>query len=118
MKIQGTHFGASPGQVVFPGVGYYGDILQWSDTVILCRVPFGVPSSGSVKVHTAVGVEGAGAYFQVTDPTTIYVDANHTPDVENGTTTYPFSTIQRGIDAATFQDNVIVKPGTTMKISP
>lgn len=111
MKIQGAHFGTSTGTVIFPGVGYFGEILQWSDTVILCRVPWS-PFSGDVKVRTSVGVDSAGVYFDVTNPTTIYVDVNHTPDIENGSISYPFSTIERGIYAATYQDAVIVKPGT------
>jgi len=111
MKIQGTHFGTSPGTVVFPGINYFGEILQWSDTLILCRVPF-CPVSGNVKVRTSVGVDSAGVYFDITDPTTIYVDVNHTPDVENGSISYPFSEIERGIYATTYADTVIVKPGT------
>jgi hypothetical protein len=111
MKIQGTHFGSSPGTVIFPGVGYFGEILQWSDTLILCRVPSS-PVSGNVVVRSSVGVNSEGAYFDVTNPTTIYVDVNHTPDVENGTISHPFSTIERGIWAATGTDTVIVKPGT------
>jgi len=108
MKIQGTHFGSSPGTVVFPG-GYYGEELQWSDTLILCRNP--CPYSGDVIVRTAVGVNSAGVHFDFTNPTTIYVDVNHTPDVENGSISYPFSKIERGIYAATYADTVIVKPG-------
>jgi hypothetical protein len=109
MKIQGANFGSSPGMVVFPG-GYFGEELQWSDTLIVCRNP--CPYSGNVIVRTAVGVESAGVYFDVTNPTTIYVDVNHTPDVENGTTSYPFSTIERGIYPSTYADTIIVKPGT------
>jgi hypothetical protein len=114
MKIQGSHFGAAAGTVIFPGVGYYGDILQWSDTLILCRVPF-CPVSGDVVVQSSVGVNSSGVHFDITNPATIYVDANHTPDVENGTTDYPFSTIERGI-YATYGSapayTVIVEPGT------
>jgi hypothetical protein len=109
MKIQGTHFGSSPGTVVFPG-GYYGEQVQWSDTVILCRNP--CPYSGNVIVRSPVGVDSNGVYFDATDPTTIYVDVNHTPDIENGTIEYPFSTVERGIYATTWTDTVVVKPGT------
>jgi len=108
MKIQGTHFGSSPGSVVFPG-GYYGEILQWSDTLILCRDP--CPYSGDVIVRTAVGANSRDVHFDVTNPTTIYVDVNHTPDVENGSTDYPFSKIERGIYATTYADTIVVKPG-------
>jgi hypothetical protein len=109
MKIQGTHFGSSPGTVVFPG-GYYGEQVQWSDTVILCRNP--CPYSGNVIVRSPVGVDSNGVYFDATNPTTIYVDVNHTPDIENGTIEYPFSTIERGIYATTWTDTIVVKPGT------
>ncbi len=109
MKIQGTNFGSSPGAVVFPG-GYFGEEVQWSDTLIICRNP--CPYSGNVIVRSSVGVDSTGVYFDVTNPATIYVDVNHTPDVENGSTTYPFSTIERGIRAATNTDTVIVRPGT------
>jgi len=111
MKIQGAHFGSSPGWVIFPGVGYFGEILQWSDTLILCRVPW-IPSSGNVFVRSSVGIDSNGVYFALTNPTTIYVDVNHTPDIENGSISYPFSTIERGIYATTYADTVIVKPGT------
>jgi hypothetical protein len=109
MKIQGTHFGSSPGEVIFTG-GYYGEILQWSDTLILCRDY--CPYSGDVIVRSSVGVDSEGVHFEATNPTTIYVDVNHTPDVENGSTIYPFSKIERGTYAATYADTVIVKPGT------
>jgi hypothetical protein len=110
MKIQGAHFGSSPGWVIFPGIGYFGDILQWSDTLILCRVPW-IPSSGNVFVRSSVGIDSNGVYFDLTNPTTIYVDVNHTPDIENGSISYPFSTIERGIYPTTYGDTVIVKPG-------
>jgi len=110
MKIQGAHFGTSPGSVVFPRV-YYGEILQWSDTLILCRVPF-CPVSGDVIVRTSVGVDSGGVHFDITNPTTIYVDDDHIPDVENGSIDYPFSKIERGIYASTYADTIIVKPGT------
>jgi len=111
MKIQGAHFGSSPGGwVIFPGIGYFGDILQWSDTLILCRVPW-IPSSGNVFVRSSVGIDSNGVYFDLTNPTTIYVDVNHTPDIENGSISYPFSTIERGIYPTTYGDTVIVKPG-------
>jgi len=111
MKIQGAHFGSSPGWVVFPGVGYFGQELQWSDTLILCRVPF-CPFSGNVFVRSSVGIDSNGVYFDLTNPTTIYVDVNHTPDIENGSISYPFSTIERGIYPTTYGDTVIVRPGT------
>jgi hypothetical protein len=112
MKIQGAHFGSSPGWVVFPGIGYFGDILLWSDTLILCRVPF-CPFSGDVIVRSSAGVESAGVHYDITYPTTIYVDVNHTPDIENGSIDYPFSTIERSIFPATYiGSTVIVKPGT------
>jgi predicted outer membrane repeat protein len=107
MKIEGQYFGGS-GSVIFAG-GATGQILSWSDTEILCKVPSGA-SSGNVVVQTSVSSNGV--YYTVTDPTTIYVDHIYTPDIENGTTTYPFSTIQRGIDAATTSDEVIVADGT------
>jgi hypothetical protein len=112
MKIQGAHFGTLPGTVIFPGFGFFGEILQWSNTLILCRVPF-CPFSGDVIVHSSVGVDSAGVHYDITSPTEIYVDVNHTPDVENGTTDYPFSTIERGIFPATYiGSTVVVKPGT------
>ena len=112
MKIEGTHFGSIEGGVIFPGAFCYGEVLQWSNTVVLCRVPLCVSSSGDVKVRNNAGIDSAGVHFDVTNPTIIYVDVNHTPDVENGTITYPFSTIGRGVYASTYADNVVVNPGT------
>ena len=43
--------------------------------------------------------------------TTIYVDINHS-GFEDGSSTYPFNTIQEGIDAAGVDDMVGVAPGT------
>lgn len=107
MKIEGQYFGGS-GSVIFAG-GAIGQILSWSDTEILCKVPGGA-SSGNVVVQTSVSSNGVN--YTITDPTTIYVDHIYTPNIENGTTTYPFSTIQRGIDAATTSDEVVVAEGT------
>ncbi|MHC4478431.1 MAG: C10 family peptidase [Planctomycetota bacterium] len=110
MKIEGLCFCDTAGSVIFAG-GAAGDILAWSDTLILCRVPGGA-ASGNMIVRTALGADSNPVYFEVTNPTTIYVDDDYTPNVENGTLTYPFSTIQRGIDAATTADTVIVADGT------
>jgi serine protease len=44
--------------------------------------------------------------------TTIHVDINNTSGMEDGTSTYPFNTIQEGINAAGVDDLVGVAPGT------
>jgi hypothetical protein len=111
IKIEGQNFGSSPGIVIFAG-GKTGEELQWSDTTVYCRVPKGA-SSGLVQIYTAEYAATKGMYFGVTDPATLIVDINKCkPDTENGTATYPFGKIQRGISAATEGDTVIIKPGT------
>ena len=115
VKIEGENFGASAGSVLFPCLpegSPYGQEVQWSDTVAYCRVPkYAV--SGDVKIYTAGYATSSGRYFEVTNPTELIVDINdYTANIENGTTEYPFSRIQRGINAATELDTVIVNPGT------
>jgi hypothetical protein len=108
IKIEGDNFGDSPGNVIFNG-GDWGEEYQWSNTLIYCRVPVNA-LSGDVKVSTAGSQLSGGRYFEVTNPTTIYVD-DDANEIENGTTEYPFSSIQRGIDTAT-QTTISVYPGT------
>jgi len=110
MKIQGQNFGSTTGDVLFPG-GKLGEELQWSDTVIYCRAP-GDATSGDIQVRTAALDLSSPKYFDVTNPATIIVDiGGFTTNIENGTNEYPFGGIQKGIDAATPGDAVIVKQG-------
>ena len=66
----------------------------------------------SVQVVLSGGVASESKSFTVTLPKTIYVDLVNTSGIKNGTTTYPFSTIQGGIDAASDGVEVIVASGT------
>ncbi|MBN1790234.1 MAG: T9SS type A sorting domain-containing protein [Bacteroidales bacterium] len=43
---------------------------------------------------------------------TLFVDIANTSGIEDGSTLYPFNTIQEGIDAAVTGDTVLVHPGT------
>ena len=106
MKIEGQYFYDS-GSVIFAN-NAPGEILDWNDTVIHCKV-LASATTGSVIVQTTANSNGK--IFIVTDPNTIYVDHNSTPNIENGTPEKPFSTVQRGIDAATTSDEVIVADG-------
>jgi hypothetical protein len=115
IKIEGQNFGASPGEVgcvLFPGGPGNGEEVQWSDTVVYCRVPDDA-TSGDVKIQTADWCISSGKYFEVTSPNDVIVDPNNsTPNIQNGTAQYPFSTIQRGMRAATTGGSVTVKQGT------
>jgi len=108
MKIEGQHFYNS-GSVIFTG-GVTGEVIQWTDTAIYCKVPNGV-QTGNIIVNCP-NSDSNVKLFTATDPVTIFVDDDHTPEIENGTLTYPFSTIQRGINAATTSDEIIVANGT------
>jgi len=110
LKIEGQDFGSSAGSVQFAGGA--GTVVSWSDTLIYCRAPAGV-ATGGVFVRTASGLDSGSATFTVTVPSIIHV--NNTTNIfgiENGTTTYPFSTVQRGIDAASDGAEVVVAQGT------
>jgi hypothetical protein len=111
MKIEGQNFGNSPGIVMFSGGPENGEEVQWSDTVVYCRVPDDAVS-GDVKIQTAQFHTSTGRYFEVTSPNEVLVDPNNaTPNIENGTAEYPFSTIRRGMNATTAGNTVIVNPG-------
>jgi len=109
--ISGENFGSALGTVVFPK-GRKAEILQWSPTLILCRVP-DQAESGEVYVLTNDGTRSLGKIFEVTDPQSLVVDqAGADSNAQNGTEQYPFSNIDRAITAATQGDHIIVKPGT------
>ena len=110
MKITGQNFGSSAGSVQFSGGA--GTVVSWSDTDIYCRAPAGV-ATGGVFVRTASGLDSGSATFTVTVPSIIHVNNTmNVSGIENGTTTYPFSTVQRGIDAASNGAEVVVAQGT------
>ncbi|GAG88732.1 unnamed protein product, partial [marine sediment metagenome] len=106
MTIEGQSF-YDWGSVVFPD-GTTAEILQWTDSVIYCRAP---ESSLSGNIVVNRGFDSNPFWFTLTDPNVIYVDLNHTPNIENGTTQYPFGKIQYGIDAADPNDEVIIADG-------
>ncbi|HUU82359.1 MAG TPA: right-handed parallel beta-helix repeat-containing protein, partial [Phycisphaerae bacterium] len=109
MKITGSWFGFAKGTVEVAGTPL--TILSWSDTEIRCEVP-PEATSGPLVVKRLNGVESNPLAFAVTDPTILYVDDDNTSGIENGTLTWPFSTVQRAIWAATDGDTVEVAQGT------
>jgi hypothetical protein len=110
MKIEGTDFGVTPNEVLFDGIAS-DDIVSWGDTAIFCRVPE-ISGQSSVEVHRVDGAVSNSMTFTVTTSDTIHVDLTNTTGIENGTTNFPFSRIQRGIDAAGEGAEVVVKVGT------
>ncbi|HUU85467.1 MAG TPA: right-handed parallel beta-helix repeat-containing protein, partial [Phycisphaerae bacterium] len=109
MKVTGSWFGFAEGAVEVAGTAL--TILAWSDTEIWCEVP-PETTSGPLVVKRLNGVESNVLAFAVTDPTILYVDDDNTSGIENGTLTWPFSTVQRAIRAATNGDSVQVAEGT------
>ncbi|HUU85065.1 MAG TPA: right-handed parallel beta-helix repeat-containing protein [Phycisphaerae bacterium] len=109
MKITGSWFGFAEGTVEVAGTPL--NILVWSDTEIRCEVP-PEATSGPLVVKRLNGVESDPVAFAVTDPTILYVDDDNTSGIENGTLTWPFSTVQRAIRAGTNGDTVQVAAGT------
>jgi len=109
IEIAGVNFGSLTGEVTIKGQ-QSGEIQFWSDTLIYCRVPVGLSGGeGLVSIKTADNDPSYGVPFTVTSPGEIIVDPNNsTADIENGTAEYPFSTIQRGIDAATVSGRRVV----------
>jgi hypothetical protein len=69
------------------------------------------PTSSEVCVRVWRGEFSNCKTFTLTDPNTIYVDVNNTSGIENGSTLYPFGTIQVAINASTTADTVVVHPG-------
>ncbi|GEM_PF-716233 len=109
IKIEGQNFHTIPGTVVFSHASVPGGQTNWSDTVVYCRVPDGA-WSGNVHIYTHDDQNSSSMYFEVTTPSTVYVD-DDAGEVENGTAEYPFSSIQLAIDAVV-ASTVIVNPGT------
>jgi parallel beta-helix repeat protein len=110
MKIEGSDFGNTANNVLFDSVPGT-EILSWEANEIFCRVPE-VHGVVSVQVRRDDGQLSSALPFTVTIPVTIHVDLTNTSGLENGTSTYPFSRIQRGIDAAFDGAEVIVQSGT------
>ena len=110
VRITGTDFGAGAGSVSFDGVA--GSVVSWSDTQVYCRAPSGA-TTGDVVVHPTEGPHSNAVSFTVTTPSIIHVsNTTNVPGIENGTVAYPFSTVQRGIDAASDGAEVVVAGGT------
>lgn len=108
IKIDGQYFYDYNCCVQFTG-GTTGQISEWTDSVIYSRVPSGTVS-GDVTVYTSS--QSNPQPFTITDPNVIYVDPSNVSHMENGTTQYPFSTIQRALDAANSGDEIIIPSGT------
>jgi len=109
MKVSGSWFGVVEGTVEMSGAD--AGILSWTDTEIRCEVQPDT-TSGPLVVRRLNGVQSNMVTFDVTDPDTIYVDDDNASGIENGTLTWPFSTIQRALLAATEGDTIIVAEGT------
>ena len=110
MIIEGQDFGILTGSVIFAG-GKIGEILQWNNTIICCRVQLHA-TTGDIIVKSNYGLDSSGSFFEIMNPTPIYVKLDHTPNIENGTIIYPFSKIQRAIDSASNNLEIIVTQGT------
>jgi len=86
------------------GSTYFDNIEVYTpDTAISNKI--------DVRVVRTDSVASESKPFTVTQPETIYVDLANTSGIENGSTEYPFSTIQHGIDAASDGAEVIVADG-------
>jgi hypothetical protein len=114
--ITGTDFGAAPGSATYTpdgGSPVNCGVLSWSATQVAFRIPGGAQAgSGQLRVVRSDAAQSNPAAFQVTAPTTAHVDASNTTGLENGTTTYPFDTVQEGINAAGSGSSVKVARGT------
>lgn len=63
VTIHGSFFGSSPGSVTFSGIEA-GEVISWSDTEIVARVPAGAVT-GPVVVHTADNKDSNDVTFTV-----------------------------------------------------
>ena len=110
VRIEGQRFGVAAGSVRF--AGGTASIVSWSDSVVSCCVPESAVT-GNVVVQSAALSDSNAVGFTVTTPSTIRVSKTGVvPGIENGADAWPFSTIQRGIDAASDGAMVIVADGT------
>lgn len=66
VTIKGQYFcdASYQGSVIF-SIGAAAEILSWSNTEIICRVPDSA-ASGDVVVRTSIGIDSDGKYFDVT----------------------------------------------------
>ena len=109
VKIEGENFGFFQGNVQFDGDS--GIVISWSDTLIECQVP-GTAVDGNVTVQDTREYDSNSVPFTVTTPGTIHIsNSSNVPSIENGSVSYPFSTIQRGIDSSSEGATVIVADG-------
>jgi len=107
VKIDGRYFYDYGCCVKFSGAD--GQIIDWADSVIHTRLTPGTVT-GDVRVYTSS--YSNRHLFTVTNPDVIYVDPANTSRMENGTIEYPFSTLQRSLDAATPGDRIIAPSHT------
>ena len=115
IALTGSGFGTEQGRSVV----HFGsaavpssEYTLWSDTKIICRVPLAVASgqAGDVDVVARVEEEPMDpATFSVTNSLVCCVDDDNTTGLENGSETYPFSTIQEGVES--------VYDGGTVKVA-
>ena len=80
-------------------------VSQWLIDGSVAQIGFNEFNIENIQTNHTIEVE-----FMPIQPI-IYVDLTNTSGNENGTAAYPFSTIQRGIDAATDGDTVLVSEG-------
>jgi hypothetical protein len=114
IRITGSDFGSArrASTVVFgPGQTEAAEYFSWSDTAIACRVPAGL-SPGDNYVVVVFGPESNAVPFNVTDPAALCMDGANATGKENGTSSWPFNTIDEAMTAGTDGDTIKLATAT------
>ena len=111
LRLEGSGFGPKQGKVSF------GAVVDWNDNVILVDIPT-ITDPGIYKVFAtrSDGWSSEEVDFEVIDSAEFIYVSKSGNDIWNGSISFPFPTIQKGINAVKDGETVTVQPGEYTEI--